>query len=371
MYNSLPFKVYKQFKIQVDQVKDQAENTGKQIAAEQFKNAVDHLGNEKQAVVLGGVHALHNLATTFPKQYSKQVFEVLCSFIREETRKPEYQKNVLVEIEPPDKKEVSSDDKPDEKPAVSTNPPKQTTSLIVIQTIVDKLFWEKKFEFDEIDKIDEETGKKLMVYRQYRPNLSGAFLRGVNFERAYLKLTRLNYANLQGADLSFANLQSAGLWNVNLQGAKLICADLPGAALINTELQGAKLESANLQGAWLHDANLQGADLYRTDMRRAELLGTKLQGAFLHDAKLQGIWMLNGADFRGVQRQWGYREIIKEAVKNNTDLKTDLSGITLYDKEGNKLDLDEDGKKEWFRERGANVDDLPAEEVQKLFKDWK
>ena len=37
----------------------------------------------------------------------------------------------------------------------------------------------------------------------------------------------------------------------------------------------------------------------------------------------------------------------------------------------NKLEFDEDGKKAWFHKRGANVDDLPAEEVQELFKYWK
>jgi len=66
-----------------------------------------------------------------------------------------------------------------------------------------------------------------------------------------------------------------------------------------------------------------------------------------------------------------YRETIQDAIKNQVGLKTDLSYITLYDDEGNKLDLDEDGKKAWFRKKGANVDDLSAEEVQELFKDWK
>ena len=56
-------------------------------------------------------------------------------------------------------------------------------------------------------------------------------------------------------------------------------------------------------------------------------------------------------------------------MKNRTVLKTYLFGITLYDDDGKELD--EDGKKAWFREREANVDDLPAEEVRELFKGFK
>lgn len=55
----------------------QTDNSYRQIHAEQFKNAVEHLGNEKQAIVLGGVHAMHDLARN-NQAYRKQVFEVLC-----------------------------------------------------------------------------------------------------------------------------------------------------------------------------------------------------------------------------------------------------------------------------------------------------
>jgi len=124
-----------------------------------------------------------------------------------------------------------------------------------------------------------------------------------------------------------------------------------------------------LQGAELWGANLQGARLYYADLQRADLTDAKLQGADLTDANLQGA-VLRGADLRGVQCNDKYlRDTIKEAIENKTDLETDLSRITLYDDDGNALDLDEDGKKDWFRERGANVDDLTADEVQALFKD--
>lgn len=170
----------------------QSEILKSQYKAEQFKNAIDQLGSEKQAVVLGSVHALHNLAMTYPKDYSKPVFEILCSFVREETRKDEYKTK-------------------------ETNAPS-----IVIQTIVDKLFREKI----ELDEIDKETGEKLQLYRAYKANLSGAFLQGTDLEEAKLREAdlrdaKMQGAKLQGADLREAKLQRAIMDGANLQGAKL------------------------------------------------------------------------------------------------------------------------------------------------------
>ena len=76
---------------QTVQLKIQSENDGKQLAAEQFKNAIEHLGSHETAIILGGIHALHNLATNY-ESYRKQTLDILCGFIREETTKPDYKK---------------------------------------------------------------------------------------------------------------------------------------------------------------------------------------------------------------------------------------------------------------------------------------
>ena len=184
----------------------QADNTKKQIAAEQFKNAIQHLGDEKQAIVLGGVHALHNLAKTFPNEYSKQVFEVLCSFIREETAKDDYKKKL---------KNVEEATAFEDKTQVFI-------LTIVIQTIVDKLFCDEKSR---------------VIYQEYKANLSGAILRKISLSRA--------------------NLQRARLWGVDFRGASLGNANLQGADLMRADLRETYLREANLQGAQLYKAQLQ------------------------------------------------------------------------------------------------------------------
>ena len=88
----------------------QSRNSRKQMSAEQFKNAIDHLGSKEQAIVLGGVHALHNLAVNSQKDYSKQVFEVLCSFIREATADPVYQAKVKAKIKDEEEKQKNTEE---------------------------------------------------------------------------------------------------------------------------------------------------------------------------------------------------------------------------------------------------------------------
>ena len=96
----------------------------------------------------------------------------------------------------------------------------------------------------------------------------------------------------------------------------------------------ANLYDANLQGAWLWYAKLQGAHL------------------LIHTAKYQKtLHFLSSANLQGVQSQenWlDYRNVIKKAVKEDTDLKTDISGIRCYDDFGDELDLDDDEKKNGF-----------------------
>ena len=267
----------------------------KQLAVEQFNKAIEHLGSENQVKVLGGVHALHNLAMTYPNEYSQPISEILCGFIREETVKPEYQKQFL---SMPDSSLTS--DKPE--PLLSP------TSQIVIQAIIDILF------------CGENSNK-------------------------YLRNTKS-----QGINLSGANLQGVVLSNARLQGVNLSGANLQGAVLSNANLQGADLTNANLRGAILHIATLEET-----------LDGT---------AKIAKIAKISNADFRGVQSLENSRLTFEEAVKNHTDLKTDLSGIRIIDKQGNLLDLPKEKEAE---RRGkfseAKVSDLSDPEVQQLAKE--
>ena len=54
---------------------------------EQFKNAIEHLGNEKESIILGGIAELHEIATQHGYRYSSVITNVFASFIRSEGNK--------------------------------------------------------------------------------------------------------------------------------------------------------------------------------------------------------------------------------------------------------------------------------------------
>ena len=143
-------------------------------------------------------------------------------------------------------------------------------------------------------KILRQGGKQWNKWREEEsdiaPDLSGAYLRGMNLRRA-----RLYRANLAAAKLYKANLSGADLGEANLIGADLSDADLRGANLRKARLSGSRLTYADVSRA-----DLREADLGRVDLRRADLSGADLSRAALRGTNLE-LTLLNGADFTRAQ----------------------------------------------------------------------
>ncbi len=64
-----------------------------------FNNAVGHLGSENPTVILGAVHALHQISIKH-KSYTQVIHNLFCSYLRENSakfyEKSEYEKNCPV-----------------------------------------------------------------------------------------------------------------------------------------------------------------------------------------------------------------------------------------------------------------------------------
>ncbi len=244
------------------------ENTEQGQRQERLKNAIEHLGQGKDTVRLGGAYELFHLAED-NKDLRKTAFDMLCLHIRQTTGEKGYQENYK--------------SKPSEE----------------IQSLLTLLFVQ-----------DHEVFKGLQINLQgiwlngadlRKARLQGAILAGTHLQRATLSEARLQEANLvqarlQGADLREAQLQKVDLSKARLQGAILQGAKLQCAKLIESYLQGAFLYLARLQKADFHWAYLQGAYLENAHLQGANLFGARLQGAILQGAKLQcadmrGAWL--------------------------------------------------------------------------------
>ena len=235
------------------------QNTEQGQRQERLKNAIEHLGHDKDSVRLGGAYELFHLAQD-TKDLRQTVLDILCAHIRRTTGEDEYRKKYP--------------SKPSEE----------------IQSLLTLLFVQ---EYE--------------VFKGCRINLQGSWLNGANFERACLVKAVLTKTYLKKARLIGARLQEANLVEAHLQGADIAEASLQKARLRKACLQGARLYWAHLQGAWFSKAYLQGADFYEAYLQGTNFSEAHLQGANLSEAYLQGAGFpgayLQGADFSSAYLQ--------------------------------------------------------------------
>ncbi|KAA6323205.1 Secreted effector protein PipB2 [termite gut metagenome] len=212
-----------------------------------FAKGVELLGNASESARTGAAYNLFFLAKEFPEEYSKSVFEILCSHIRTNTNDKEYQ----------DKYKTSPSNE--------------------IQTIVDLLF--RNYEDEQYPFLGYEAilrNSFLAGCDLGSTYLKGAYLTKANLENANLRQADLEGAHFKKAYLWEVNLERANLWETHLEGASLWKAHLEGADLRRADLSEANLEEADLSYAYLEDANLEGTNLKGVDLDKARNLDKAL-----------------------------------------------------------------------------------------------
>ena len=219
--------------INVVAITNQNKNAIRSERNERFKNAIEQLGNSKNAIVLGGIYTLHRIAKD-DKSYRENIFNIFCAFVRDTTTTVDYQ--------------AKYKEKPSEP----------------IQAILNILCVNKK-DF----KLYRTAESKLLV------DFSSAYLSGADLWGANLTNANLSETNLTNAILMKANLTNAYLREVNLTNAKLYNANLTNAFLDFANLTNAYLWDANLTNAYLNFANLTNVDLEDSNLKGAYSSGFK------------------------------------------------------------------------------------------------
>ena len=268
-----------------------AKNTEAGQRQERLKNAIEHLGHDRDSVRMGGAYELFHLAKD-TGDLRQTVMDILCAHIRQMTRGKDYQ--------------AEHKTKPSEE----------------IQSLLTLLFTQEHDAFEDCS-INLQgsylNGANLSKTRLKNANLMEAQLQGAKLREAQLERAVLREAQLQRAELWEAQLQRAELWEAQLQGASLGGAKLQRADLMTAQLQGANLWWAQLQKADLSNAQLQEVDLGHAQMQRADLRHAQMQGAKLSAAQLQGA-KLSAAQLQGAK--------LSKAQLQGADLsKVQLQGV--------------------------------------------
>jgi uncharacterized protein YjbI with pentapeptide repeats len=288
---------------------------------ERFSKSIEHLGNDKIDIRLGGIYALEQIAIDSTK-YHWTIVEILSAFIREKC-------SIDCEIA----HSINDENKSSDNQFNKRNTVKEVVSLD-IQAALSVL---NRREIVKEDKVIDLSRVNLKKADLSNANLDKANLSGANLKEANLREANLFGANLSGADLRTANLSGANLKEANLREANLFGANLSEAnlsnaclfeaILIGTNLSGANLSNARLFRAKLfetdlHGVNLRKADLSNADLRKANLFGTDLHGVNLREADLNEAY-LGGVDLSSTDNL--SKEQIDSAITDkNTKLPDNL-----------------------------------------------
>ena len=279
---------YKRAKAMEETAKAQADavlKTEDGLRQERLKNAIEHLGHEKDSVRLGGAYELFHLAKDAKEdteELRQTVLDILCAHIRWTTGESEYQK------------------------AHALKPSEEVQSLL-------RLMFVQEHE----------------VFKGLRIELQGSWLKGADLRKAHLRGAVLTGTCLQNADLSLAQLQEVFLQEACLQNADFSLAYLQKAFLFKAHLQEANLSEARLQEANLGWAELQGANLDEALLQGANLEGAQLQGANLFKAQLHETY-LKETDLRGSRSGDRHRHLwtsFEDHIGELIGKEADLSGI--------------------------------------------
>lgn len=333
----------------------QTETTEKGHYTERFTKAIEQLGSENDAIVLGGIYALANLAKDKAETYYTTVYDTLCAYVRNRlgisskdsldtnslvffvtrkdvTNKEVYFKNLPIPIQTifnilDDRKNQVDNDKYDKKftpDFTNTN----FASFDLAKTNFDKArLNQTNLKHTNLTRVS--FNKSILIETDFE----GANLENVIFKDLHLIDSNLKDVNLQGALLEDVRINSSNLENTNFRGANFYKVECTSSTLnesnfsdtkINSvdfsnskfqkarfmkselkivEFKNAKLEEAVFQNVnAIHDVSFQDANLYRANFRNVKFQSTVFSRAILKETKLQRT-VLRNANFQGAKLQ--------------------------------------------------------------------
>ncbi len=200
----------------------QAETSERGLRNERYQKSVEMLGDKTLSIRLGGIYALKNLGLEDPQQFHIQIMEVLSAVVRNGT---------------PDNTTQGADCREG-----AENIGADVREIIKII----------KGRADFLIEVERE--------REYRIDLRGSFLEGINLSDARFSRVCLDGAKLARACLGQADLTGATLIRANLAKADCMLAALRGVDFTNANLTKAKISGADLTNAYFLRANLAGVD---------------------------------------------------------------------------------------------------------------
>lgn len=190
----------KSVEIQSDSIQNQTyqiELSRNSQVNEQFKNAIEHLGADKESIILGGISELHFIANDNSEKFSQVVLNILCSKLR---------------LEASLKKDADDINK------------------TIVQTIFDYIF-------------------RTEIYHDLPTDISFCNLQGINIE-----FTEVRNCNLRFSILP-VRMQSVDFINCDLMSVRSVLGNYQEIKFVNCQLFGSYFHSTKFENSSISNEN--------------------------------------------------------------------------------------------------------------------
>lgn len=301
----------------INKQSEQLELTRKSQIDERFKNAVEHLGNDKEPIILGGIVELHQIAKEEKDKYASVVFNILTSFLR----------TIL-------KVDIKRD---------------ENFSSTIPQTIIDFLFRDndshlyKNFKanlancnFSAIDISSSEFSDSDFSFSIMPMHVVDVSFENTKFSRTNFSITRIENVNFKGADFhdnlfNFCEIKKVDFYGAKLSKQNFLNCKFYDCKFINTEIYNTKFLLCHFDDIFfgksqLLKLNFSGSNFINCHFAQNETLSDiNFSGSAFYRTSFDGLCF--ECNFSGIRLKYQFDFIQLKDVKENINKTIDKSGI--------------------------------------------
>lgn len=283
---------------------------------ERFKNAVEHLGSDKEPIILGGVVELHQIAKEEKEKYSAVVFNILTSYLR----------SVL---------KVSI-------------PREDDFSTTIPQTIIDFLFKNEGIDLyknlkpnlsfcnlNDLDINGSNFTSGNFSFSIMPMHINDVFFEDVKFGRTQFTIGRLNNVNFRSADFHDNLFNFCELNNVDFYGAKFY-----SQFFINTKFSDCKFSDMNFYNSKFLLCHFENSNFIKSELLNTHFLGSNFVSSNFSNNEITNVDYIGSGfldtsfesrffkcNFSGIQLKYNFDYIQVKDIEKNIDKPINKTGI--------------------------------------------
>lgn len=275
----------------------QLELTRKSQIDERFSNAVEHLGSDKEPVILGGIAELHQIAKENKEDYAEIVFNILTSYIRSNTDTRNNNIDLINET--------------------------------VVQTIVNYLLKEKSnkdlydtFKLDlsfchlaEIDLSNCNLSNSNLKFSVIR-NINDSVLVKSNLYGAKFPLAKINNTNLSECNLLKTFFHFAEIKNSNFSHSKASKTLFLRSTILDTNFNNIIFSNVNFSASYFQ----------KNSFLNCEIFNSKFYCTYFSDINFSELELLSECDFRAAN----FNNVNLDLIMTNSNFRGADVGFSEY-----------------------------------------